>query len=1098
MGLLRNLFAQLQVSSSQLLFIFSALILGLICLSASMLSVAADMPILGTPFIRNFDSKMYKAHSQNWVALQDRRGVMYFGNSDGILEYDGQRWQNIVVSGAATVRSLAMATDGTIFYGSVGDFGYLSVSETGKVVAVSLKHLVAKDETVFNDVWQIENTNQGIIFLTRSRLFRFHDGKVTAIAGKFAPSQATVLNGILFYADSEKGISFLDGDKVVPIPQLAGVYDTKRVVMAAAGKHEILVGRISGDFRLLNLAPLWDPASQRYQVSRSTDNLIQAFPTELDTRLNESRMYLYKLIALNGDSFAISTIKAGVVVFDRQGKVQRAFNKNSGLMDNTVAGIMLDRSNNLWAATNSGISHIELSVPQSIFGAKNGLGGVMLASTFYQGRFYVSTFQDLYYQTPFTYDIKNDVPQFSPMRESTSEIWQFMEVSGDLMAASGRGLYRIKDDSALKIPDSSGNAYCLGVSPLWPDHIFVGLMGGVEVFKREAGIWKLVGRMDGVKDNIRRITTDTSGQLWLNTEVQGILRAQFNGEKATQVETHRLGLAHGILNLTASHTTLVDGNLYLLTPKGLRRANIAKWQTGASDATQFVPEPRFGAQFSDGSHEVNELMADQLGGYFIKTSQGVFQLKSKKQAASGIAAGASVTAATAESSYEIVGGAFRGLEIPDDSFYIHPQGGVWFPGENLIRVEVNAKKDYQQNFEVLIRKVSSSGKHNLFEGTHVEPGKMIAGTATVFKTSQNKEAILKLPYDQNALVFEFAAAFYEKTNATRFQYQLEGFDKAWSEWDSASAKEYTNVPEGKYRFRVRAQNVYGTEGQEAIYAFEILPPWFRTWWAYLIWISGVLLSLLGIVHFYTLRLKREKIHLEELVAQRTQELKDATLTDPLTGLRNRRFISEVLHTDVVAFAGYKNYIINSNNHREGLTGDEVFGVFLLDMDHFKQVNDTYGHDAGDQILKQFAEILIASVRKDDVIVRLGGEEFLVVLKKTRPDYIHTFALKLLETVAANEFDIGDGTKIRKTCSIGYAHFPFYAEQPNLITFEQCIAIADMGMYHAKHAGRNRAVLLCESACIPADEEMLRKATSSFEFALQRGYFQIGRVQTLDQ
>jgi diguanylate cyclase (GGDEF)-like protein len=306
------------------------------------------------------------------------------------------------------------------------------------------------------------------------------------------------------------------------------------------------------------------------------------------------------------------------------------------------------------------------------------------------------------------------------------------------------------------------------------------------------------------------------------------------------------------------------------------------------------------------------------------------------------------------------------------------------------------------------------------------------------------------------------------------------------------------VPEGKYRFRVRAKNVYDTLGQEAVYAFDIMPPWFRTWWAYLIWIAGASLSLLGIVHFYTLRLKREKIHLEELVAQRTQELKDATLTDPLTGLRNRRFIAEVLHSDVVAFAGYKNYIMNSNNHREGLTGDEVFGVFLLDMDHFKQVNDTYGHDAGDQILKQFAEILSASVRKDDVIVRLGGEEFLVVLKKTKPDYIHTFAKKLLETVAEKEFDIGDGTLIRKTCSIGYAHFPFYSEQPNLITFEQCIMIADMGMYHAKHEGRNRAVLLCESACIPADEEMVRKATSSLEFALQRGFFQIGRVQTLDE
>jgi diguanylate cyclase (GGDEF)-like protein len=1056
---------------------------------ATAANVVPNPSVLGTPIIRNFDAKLYKAHNQNWVALQDRRGVMFFGNSDGILEYDGQRWQNIVLSGAPTVRSLAMANDGTIFYGTVGDFGYLKVADSGKVIAVSLKPLIAKDDALFNDVWQIENTNQGMVFLTRSSIYRFFDGKVSSIAGKFAPSQATVLNGVLFYADSEKGISLLDGDEVVPIPQLAGVYDAKRIVMAAAGQHEILVGRVSGDFRLLNLASLWDSVSKRYQVSRSAENVVQAFPTELDTRLNESSMYLYKLIALNADSFAISTIKAGVVVFNRQGKVQRAFNKNSGLLDNTVASIMLDRSQNLWAATNSGISHIELSVPQSVFGPENGIKGVALASIFYQGRFYVSTFQDLYYQLPFNYDLKSDLPQFAPMRESTSEIWQFLEVGGDLMAASGRGLYRIKDDIAFKVPESSGNAYCLGISPLWPEHIFVGIMGGVEVFKREAGVWKLIGRLAGVKDNVRRITTDVDGQLWLNTEVQGVLRAQFHGKTATQVDTHRIGIEHGIPDLISSHTTLIDGQLYLVTPKGLRRAIIAPWQAGSSDATRFAPEAKFGRQFADGSLEIHELVADQSGGYFIKTSEDVFQLKPKK-IAPGVRAG--------EAGYEIKSGPFRGLEISDDRFYLHPQGGVWFPGEKLIRVDVDTKKDYQQNFEVLIRRVTSSGKHNVFEGTHAAKGQTIVGQATVFMPSQNKDAILKLPYEQNALVFEFAAAFYEKSAATRFQFQLEGFDKTWSEWDTASAKEYTNIPEGKYRFRVRAQNVYGTLGQEANYAFEILPPWFRTWWAYLIWVSLGFFSVLAIVHFYTIRLKSEKNHLEELVAQRTQELKDASLTDPLTGLRNRRFIAEVLHSDVVAFAGYKNHIMNSSNHRGGFTGDEIFGVFLLDMDHFKQVNDTYGHEAGDQILKQFAEILIASVRKDDVIVRLGGEEFLVVLKKTKPDYIHTFAKKILKSVAEKEFDIGDGTLIHKTCSIGYAHFPFYAEQPNLMTFEQCIVIADLGMYHAKHSGRNRAVLLSASTCIPASDELLRKATSSLEFALREGYFQIGQLQTLDE
>ncbi|MBI1834686.1 MAG: GGDEF domain-containing protein, partial [Burkholderiales bacterium] len=203
-----------------------------------------------------------------------------------------------------------------------------------------------------------------------------------------------------------------------------------------------------------------------------------------------------------------------------------------------------------------------------------------------------------------------------------------------------------------------------------------------------------------------------------------------------------------------------------------------------------------------------------------------------------------------------------------------------------------------------------------------------------------------------------------------------------------------------------------------------MPPWYRSWWAMICWLLAGGASIWIIAHFYSLRLRREKLHLEELVAKRTQQLRDVSLTDPLTGLRNRRFISEVLHNDIAAFVGYKNYLVHSANNRAGFTGREVFGLFLLDMDHFKLVNDTYGHEAGDLVLRQFAAILTETVRQDDVVVRLGGEEFLVVLKKTEPDFVHTFAKRLLEKVSIHQFDLGDGVRIHKTCSIGYTVFPF--------------------------------------------------------------------------
>jgi hypothetical protein len=132
----------------------------------------AQVQELGAPIVTNYETELYNANPQNWVAVQDQRGVMYFGNSNGILEFDGHQWQHIPVLGNVTTRALTCGPDGTIYYGSIGDFGFLVVSPSGKVAAVSLKEAIPKKDRVFNDVWQALSSRHGIYFLTRSKIFR--------------------------------------------------------------------------------------------------------------------------------------------------------------------------------------------------------------------------------------------------------------------------------------------------------------------------------------------------------------------------------------------------------------------------------------------------------------------------------------------------------------------------------------------------------------------------------------------------------------------------------------------------------------------------------------------------------------------------------------------------------------------------------------------------------------------------------------------------------------------------------------------------------------------------------------------------------------
>jgi diguanylate cyclase (GGDEF)-like protein len=1053
----------------------SSLLLGLVLIFAILLP--AQKQDLGSPLITNYQSELYQARSQNWVVLQDRRGVMYFGNSNGILEFDGQHWQLIPVPGDEAIRSLASGPDGTIYYGSIGELGYLTVSATGKVSAVSLKEAIPKAEQAFNDVWQAESCKDGIYFLTRSSIFRFHGGKITALPGKFASSQACALNGTLFYADLENGICLVDGNNVVPLPQLAGVFSSKRITLSPFGRHELLVGRVSGDFLHINISSFWDEKSQRYDITRpAPKDIIQDFPCEFGAFLKDNNAFLYKLVPLGLDSFAISTLKAGIITFNRAGKILQLINKDAGLLDNAVYGLLADRSNNLWAATNSNIAHIELSVPQSIFGERNGIEGVPISTYFHKGRLYVGTFQNLFVQAPSRFTSNPELPKFVAIKDSPNAVWQLLEVDGDLMAIGIPGLFRIEGEMAIKVPGSSASPYCIGTSRQWPSHLFMGFMGGLEVFKRTSGQWTLVGKLNGIRENIHNITEDAAGNLWLSTEVNGLLRAHFSGSKPTEVMVNGFGPEQGLPGITNLHASFHDSILYVASLKGLFSASIQPWNASGTDQTQFTPDLSLGIFFNDPPTAINNMVAYGKNGFIFSTAKGVVWAFPGK-----------------DGNFRMNTRPFQGLPPPNESLYVHPDGSVWLPGNVLHRVDPRTAKDYDQPFAVLVRKVIAKSKRLLFEGTHGYRGSAFGQQRTMFKSKQDFLYIPELPYKENALSFEFAAAFYEKPGTTQFQYFLEGFDMDWSEWTLNTSKEYTNLPEGKYSFRVRAKNLYGTMGREAVYSLRILPPWYRTWWAYVLWVTGGLATLIGIIYLYTLRLRREKAQLENIVAERTQQLRDASLTDPLTGLRNRRFILEVLQSDISAFIKHKHYLLNDKTQRRTTEEDTVFGVFIMDIDFFKKVNDTYGHDAGDRVLKQFSTILSGSVRLDDAVMRVGGEEFLVLLKKTKPEYLPVFAAKVLKKVAAMPFDIGGGTTIQKTCSIGYTSFPFYKEQPGLLTFEQSIMVADLGLFHAKNHGRNQGVYIKAGPQLPSGEDIIQKTVTSLEFALQEGYLQIDNV-----
>ena len=215
--------------------------------------------------------------------------------------------------------------------------------------------------------------------------------------------------------------------------------------------------------------------------------------------------------------------------------------------------------------------------------------------------------------------------------------------------------------------------------------------------------------------------------------------------------------------------------------------------------------------------------------------------------------------------------------------------------------------------------------------------------------------------------------------------------------------------------------------------------------------------------------------------QANEKLRQLSLQDPLTTLHNRRYISEFVSELSTNFIIRKVQLLEDNENMNISINQKVMGVFMIDLDHFKTVNDTYGHHAGDTVLVSISRALAKQIRADDFIVRWGGEEFLIILNKTNPEYLDVFARKILKAISKTPLQISPDTTLYKTCSVGYSTLPIHAGTPDLLNLEQIINISDYAMYLAKENGRNRATRISmNQKTIPSLEckEYLQKLSKS--------------------
>jgi signal transduction histidine kinase/DNA-binding response OmpR family regulator len=777
----------------------------------------------GFKYFKNYSYREYRSVPQTTMIDQNSQGIIYVANQWGILEFDGASWQVIQIP-PMLVFSLAIDDEDMIYVGGRGHIGFLAPDSKGVLQYMSLVDQLNDNYRNFPLVWPTYCVRDKIYFSNRNFLFQWDkkENKMNVWKPRYAFDNIFSLGDKFFIYDDKFGLMQIINGSLNPVPEgktFAGKEVEMMVPYDSDGKR-ILIGTQFDGFYLYD------------------GTQFVRFHTKADDYLRRNQLsYGIRLGACPGE-FALTTMLGGIVIIDSHGNLKYIFNKNTGLQDNHVTYIFEDSQGVLWLALSKGISRLEYSSPFEIYDERLNLPGEVLSIMKHHGDLYVGTTSGLYFLS--------SLPSrgFQLVSDISNMCFSLLSIKKSILVGTNRGIFLVQHgqhDTKQKVLETSCGV--LYRSPLHNHRIWVGTMQGLVALRMNIknNLFQFMEekKIENTNADIRAIVEDPKGNLWLSTLQKGVIKVDFPTDIHHPVVTW-YNTSHGLPSGGVS-VFFAAGHVMFTTNKGIFRFDQAN--------NKFIPDRTLGDRFASGDRNAYPIVADQDKNIWFNSF------------------GYNVQAiAQPDGSFFINSIPFRRIP-PAFGPVIYPDpddDSVWFgSADGLIRYNPRIKKNYQHEFQAIIRKVEMINKKtSFFEGHQSNP------------TNKSKPSFLTLKYKHRNLHITVAAPFFEDESRTTYQCFLEGHDKDWSSWTSETHGDYPDLSPGFYTFRVRARNIYEHLSSEDVFQFKILPPWYRTWWAFLCYAIGFFLVIYLAVKWRSRKLEQEKKHLEQIINERTKEIGD--------------------------------------------------------------------------------------------------------------------------------------------------------------------------------------------------------------------------------
>jgi ligand-binding sensor domain-containing protein/DNA-binding CsgD family transcriptional regulator len=884
---------------------------------------------IGTPFIRNFSKHDYRAGTQNWAVAQDNRGYMYFANNEGLLEFDGVQWQLYKMPNSSMVRSIYIDDKGEIYIGAYNDFGKMVPDANGKMVYQSLKNNIQPEFQNFDDVWNIFSFKGKMVFQSYNAVYFTGDGKSFSVIK--APSRfpnSYIVSGHLYFCDREYGLYEFDGANINPLKgceELAG--EDINSIMSFQGDNEILICTLNKGLFIYNGSEL-----RKWNVP-------------VNELLKKSQ--IFSATILQDKYFAFGTIQDGLIIIDNQGRLIQHINRKKGLQNNTILKVFSDRTGNLWLALDNGIDYVNVNSPITFLQQADGFGAGY-ATIIFKGKLYLGTNQGLYVRN---WENERANNNFKLIPGTSGQVW-YLGVHNDvLVCGHNNGTYLVDNESAQRINDIPGG-WRYHVLKRFPGYMIGGTFSGLTLFKWGNGTWNFIRKIPGFSESFRVFEEDDDGNLWMSHGFKGIYKVRLNESLDSVISSRFYSVADGL----PSNYNL---NVFKIKDKLIFTSNNNGIFEYVAGEDRFVPSSYFNQLLSP-LKGLAYLKEDVQGNiwYVSDNTLGVFRRQED------------LSLKCVTSPFTLLAGKFiNGFE----SVYFYSEEDIFIGIEDgFAHYSPHAYYKSYPEFSTYITKAVAINLDSTFYYGNKNK-----------KSDLNEGPDYTFAFKKNAFRFTYSSPVYDNPGNIEYSYKMAGSNEEWSEWSTSYSQEFSHLPEGKFIFMVKARNPLGIESLSDSLKISILPPWYKSIAAYIIYmailISSVILLTWSVRKRIEISNRKERLkHLKTYREKEQEYIRQALLSEKeIISMKNERLRIEMIQRDK-ELANHAMNLIRKN---------EFLGKIREDLQILKKVSR-------DEAVNEKILSVISKINKDidnnkqrEVFERAFDEvheEFLDKLKSKFP------------------------------------------------------------------------------------------------------------------